>query len=234
MQDDPADVRDAEAGQFRRHIAGQPEPALATEPTGPVRARLRHATADIHENLHQHPAFTRLMAGILTMPEYSALLGRLYGFHWPLEISLRAVSGRQLGEPVGPIDPATRKTALLLHADLLHLGVSQPEIDAIPLCDALPAIASPEEVVGCLYVIEGSGLGGKVMARKLDRLLGAHDRAGRQFLMGQAEADPLHWPLFCRWLEAWAAGRDLVAITRSARRTFESMETWLRSGDDNV
>jgi heme oxygenase len=191
---------------------------------GTVRTRLQFAKADIHENLHRHPRFVRLVAGVLTMPEYSALLGRLYGFHWPLEIRLRAVSAGLLGEPVGPIDPTARETALLLHADLLHLGVSQPEIQAIPLCDKLPAVASPEEVVGCLYLIEGSGLGGKVMARKLDRLLGDQGRAGRQFLKGPPEPDPMHWPKFCRWLEAWAAGRDLVAITGSARRTFEYME----------
>jgi heme oxygenase (biliverdin-IX-beta and delta-forming) len=201
---------------------------------GPVRARLRHATADIHESLHRQPVFIRLMAGVLTMPEYSALLGRLYGFHTPLEISLRTVSDGLLGEPVGPIDPTTRETALLLQGDLLHLGVSRPEIDAIPLCDALPAVASPEEIVGCLYVIEGSRLGGKVMAQKLDRLLGDQGRAGRQFLMGQPEPDPMRWPAYCRWLEAWAEQRDLAAIAAGARRTFESMERWLRLGERGV
>jgi hypothetical protein len=72
----------------------------------------------------------------------------------------------------------------------------------------------------------GISSGGKVIVRKLDRLMGDRSWASRQILMGQSEPDPMRWPKFCRWLEAWAAGPDLVAITGSAGRTFE--ELWLR------
>ena len=59
--------------------------------SGMVRARLQCATGDIHESLHRHPKFVRLMGGVLTKPEYSELLARLYGFHHPLGMRLRAV-----------------------------------------------------------------------------------------------------------------------------------------------
>ena len=116
----------------------------------------------------------------------------------------------------------------------MHLGVSELEIHAIALCETLPVIESPEQLAGCLYVVEGAGLGGKVLARKLDGLLGNQDRTGRQFLLGPPEPDAMRWPKFCRWLEAWGERRDVAAILDSAHHTFECMELWLRSEHRNV
>ena len=58
-------------------------------PSGSLRSTLQLATADIHEAMHCHPGFTRLMSGGMTLPEYSALLSTLYGFYFPLEQTLR-------------------------------------------------------------------------------------------------------------------------------------------------
>ena len=198
---------------------------------GPMRARLRHATADIHETLHHNPRFAKLMAGLLSRPGYIALLERLYGFHAPLERELRASA---TGNIHGQIDPVIREKAHLLRLDLRDLGVAEGEIDAVPLCRALPALATPEQRAGCLYVIEGAGLGGAAMANKLDYLLGDTNRAGRQFFIGRSDPDPMPWPHFCRWLELWAPRADGLAIVASARRTFEAMEQWLRTSDSLV
>ena len=201
---------------------------------GPMRARIRHATSDIHESLHRHPGFADLMAGVLTVPGYIALLERLYGFHSPLERGLRAASVGANGDTAGHINPIIREKAHLLRSDLLDLGVSELEIEAIPLCRSLPALATPEERAGCLYVIEGAGLGGAAMAHKLDYLLRGPSRSGRQFFMGRPYPDPMPWPDFCRWLEVWAIHADVSAITLSARRTFEFMDRWLRADDGDL
>jgi heme oxygenase len=200
--------------------------AGAASHPGTARAMLQRATLDIHESIHHAPAFVRLMAGTSTSPQYSALLRRLLGFHRPLERALRFAA-----------DNATtrkREKAYLLRSDLLALGVSRSRIVAIPTCRSLPAVTSPDEVWGCLYVIEGAGLGGKVIARTLDTLLGTHGSAGRRFFLGRPEPDPLPWPCFCRLLESHAAQGDLAAITASARRTFESLALWLAQEDDDA
>jgi signal transduction histidine kinase/heme oxygenase len=202
------------------------EQAFATV-CGPMRTRIRRETSEIHARLHELPEFVRLMAGNMTMPAYIALLGRLYGFHLPLELGLRDNAS-------GPIDPIVREKSQLLRTDLNCLGVSKSDIDAIPLCVSLPPLTSPEELVGCLYVIEGAGLGGTVMARRLDYLLGDQGTGGRQFLIGRPAPDPLPWPEFCRLLEACAEHADPDVIGGSARRTFESMEQWLRTGDTHA
>jgi heme oxygenase len=196
---------------------------------GPMRARLRHATAGSHERLHRHPGFATLTAGALTISGYVELLGRLYGFHAPLERKLRATFANM--NTNGEINPVVRETAHLLRADLLDLAVSEAGIEALPICQTLPSLATPEQRAGCLYVIEGAGLGGAAMARGLDYLLGPSGHTGRQFLRGRRDPDPMAWPDFCRWLEVMSANADTPEIIASARRTFDAMELWLRPRD---
>jgi heme oxygenase len=198
-----------------------------------VRARLRHATAEIHIRLHRHSAFAALMAGVLTMSGYIEMLGRLYGFHAPLERGFNAAFADTNSNLAGDINPVIRERAHLLRADLLYLGVPEAVIGALPVCRTLPSLVTPEQRAGCLYVIEGAGLGGAAMARGLDYLLGSSSRTGRQFLCG-LDPDPMPWGGFCRWIEAVAEHTNAPEIIASARRTFEAMEQWLCTGDGNV
>ena len=199
-------------------------------PPGPAQAALRLATADIHEALHRHPAFSGLMRSDLTFRGYASLLGRLWGFHAPLERSLRTGP-----DPLAAwIDLEAREKAYLLRADLGALGMSNAEIDALPVCETLPPMQSPDNVVGCLYVLEGAGLGGAVLARKLDCHLGRDNPAGRRFFVGRPDPDPMPWPAFCRLLEAFAEQGDLAQIACGARRTFHAMALWLNRDDGHV
>ena len=198
--------------------------------SGAIRDELRHATADIHDGLHRHRGFALLMRGRLAMPAYSALLARLYGFHYPLE--------RKLGAGphglAGPIDLAAREKSHLLRADLTTVGMSQQAIDALPLCGALPDLGSTGHIVGCLYVVEGAGLGGRVIARRLDYLLGPEVQAGRRFFLGRPDPDPLPWRLCCDILERYAQAGHGADIVGSARRTFEAINGWLSGGGGDV
>jgi heme oxygenase len=196
---------------------------------GLARARLRSATAATHERLHRHPGFFGLLHGSLTIAEYSSLLARLYGFHWPLERVFRMIPGNMRGR----IDLRAREKAHLLYADLIAVGMSASEIDALPLCSNLSQIHTEEALFGCLYVVEGAGLGGSMMARNLDFLLGAEVSSGRQFFLGRKSADPLPWAAYCELLEICAAEGNLDDIIDGARKTFDSFELWLNEGCDN-
>jgi heme oxygenase len=192
-----------------------------------ARTELRRTTADIHETLHRHRGFAELMQGSLTMPEYSRLLGCLYGFHHPLECAFRAMPAGA----VGSLDLASREKAHLLRADLIAVGMSEAKINSLPLCPFLPEMRSLGDIVGCLYVVEGAGLGGNVIARRLDYLLGCGGVAGRRFFLGRPDPDPLPWSDFCQWLETCAQAGHLAEIVGSAGRCFEAIAKWLnRSG----
>ena len=65
----------------------------------------------------------------------------------------------------------------------------------------LPAPRSAAQALGCLYVIEGSTLGGRELARRLDHLLPPGSDAGRRFLLGHGPRHGTMWREFCAALE---------------------------------
>ena len=141
-----------------------------------ARQALRQATDAAHERLHHLPAFASLAAGSIDRGDYIALLRRLLGFHGAVEAALAAAPCLR---PFG-IAIEERRRAPLLEADL-------DAMDAAPGL-AAPALVPPSSAaaaMGWLYVVEGSTLGGRHLARGLDGLLG-EDVAGRRFLLGHA------------------------------------------------
>jgi heme oxygenase len=180
---------------------------------------LRAATEAAHARLHHLPALAPLAEGTISREDYIAVLRRLLGFHLAVERciaagpSLRA-SGIYLG--------GRRRSPLLL-ADLTTLGASAG-------CDMrpdLPRPASVAAVLGCLYVVEGSTLGGRVLAGRLDHLLPPGTTAGRAFLLGHGARHGAMWRSFCDALEASGTDAeqrsDMIAAALS---TFAAFESW--------
>ena len=55
-----------------------------------------------------------------------------------------------------------------LERDLADLGIDPGSLGALPRTLAFPAQLSPEYLLGARYVVEGSALGGRGLARQLD------------------------------------------------------------------
>ena len=112
-----------------------------------------------------------------------------------------------------------RYRAHLLLEDLARLGyLAEP-----PQCPALPPLHARAQLLGALYVLEGSTLGGQVIARQL----AAAGIAGRTFFAGRAERTGPLWKQFGQLLEAAAASEDADAIVASAILTFQTLAAWL-------
>ncbi|SNB78753.1 Heme oxygenase [Rhodoblastus acidophilus] len=203
-----------------------PPPALHSgRPDG--RTRLREATRADHERLHRQPAFAALADATLDLPAYRALLARLYGFHATLE--------RLLGERIDAdrADWADLRAprAIWLWRDLRDLDVSEDELARLPLAEPgqLPDLVDEGRLVGCLYVRAGSTLGGRLMAKGLDPLLGPGGENGRRFLSGCGGADA-QWRQCCAAIErATDAGR-WDAMREGAAVTFTALESWMNGG----
>ena len=151
---------------------------MSFSPQASARTELQRATAAVHARLHRVPAFAALAAGRLDRDAYLGLLGRLYGFHDPFEAAVA-----QAGPP--GLQPVQWRRAHLLRSDMAALGWSDAAIGELPRHPASGGSWSPAHAMGCLYVTEGSTLGGRQLARQLDHALPV-EGAGRSSLLAGA------------------------------------------------
>lgn len=177
-----------------------------------LRDVLRSETSATHERLHSHDGLAAVAAGTIDRGAYTALLGRLYGFHHPFELAVQAIPER------------TR----WLENDLAVLGVDAAMLAKLPRCTAFQATASPDYFLGARYVVEGSALGGRGLARQLDGLLGIGSNAGRRFFTGHGADTGVVWRGYLAQLSvASTAIVSHAAIVSGAVATFTIFEQWL-------
>jgi heme oxygenase len=187
-----------------------------------ARASLQMATKAAHLRLHEHPELAALAAGRMNRDAYRNLLGRLYGFHFPLETRLLEAPWHGLFD----VRMQERLRTHFLRQDLLDLGLNSENISALPLADNLPVLDSPGKFLGCLYVREGSTLGARQLAKGLDSMLGSTEARGRQFLAGGAGCPELFHSC-CEAIEAASGMGLLLDLIVGAEQTFHAMESWL-------
>lgn len=188
-----------------------------TAETG-AREALRAATDAIHARLHGLPALRSLAEGRIDRPGYVALLRRMLGFHAAVEAALAEAPSLL---PWG-IALAERRRSGLIEADLVALGAPPGPVPRAPL----PPLDSAPRALGCLYVTEGSTLGGRQLAVALDGLLPAGE-AGRRFLLGHGARHGELWRGCCAALERCGADpARRAAMLAAAEATFAAFEAW--------
>ncbi len=185
-----------------------------------ARIELRHATAAVHERLHHVPAFAALAEGRLDRDGYASLLGRLYGFHDPFEAAIEQAA------PPG-LPPTKWRRTHLLRSDMVALGQSEAAIRRLSRHPVHGSQWSPARAMGVLYVIEGSTLGGRLLARQLDHLVPTDNEAGRSFLLAGTGTGHVRWRDFCTALDACGAEpAPRAEMVAGAIDTFRSFEAW--------
>lgn len=179
--------------------------------------KLRAGTADLHEALE-----TALPLGSadLSGAEYGQVLVGFRGFFapWEREAKRRAPAAFQ---PL--LQERTRLP--LLDMDLQALGLA-PAAEAIHP-STLPRFEDGGELLGSLYVLEGSRLGGQVIARRAEQRLGLTREAGTAFFTGFGAETGSRWRAFCNVLEQWAPRYDEERMVAAARQTFEAFRLWM-------
>jgi heme oxygenase (biliverdin-IX-beta and delta-forming) len=189
-----------------------------------IRARLRAATAEAHERMHAHPGFAAAAAGTIRVADYRQLLARVYGFHRPFESAARAAAV-SLGLDFD-IEERARSPALL--ADLKSLGLGLDAIARLPLWAPRSSLASVGAVLGALYVLEGSILGGVQIARALRGVLGDDSGDGRRFFLGRGNRQSGMWRAFLERLEGLSEDqRQSARAVEAAVVTFQDFENWM-------
>jgi heme oxygenase len=166
--------------------------------------------------------FAALGEGRLDRAAYLGLLGRLLGFHAPIEAAIAAC----LGDDAFGLDLARLRRAPLLLDDLTALGADKATIGALQHLPA-PGFATPAHAMGALYVLEGATLGGRALAGGLDPVLGPNTLPGRRFLLAGADRARPAWRDVRAALDRCGADRAaLAAMIESALTTFGAFGAW--------
>lgn len=191
----------------------------ATPPAVGFLARLKAQTRREHAAIEGTLGLTD---PALTLAAYRQRVAQFYGYFKPLEARFAA-----RGAPDWPIDLAPRRKLALLDADLRSLG-----LDAVmlPLCTRLPACDTLAGGLGCLYVLEGSTLGGQVIGMHLRSTLGIGPDTGARYFHGYGEQTAAMWKSLRAAVSAFAGDCPATqeAVIASANSTFRSLRHWCR------
>ena len=179
-------------------------------------------TRDLKENTHQeHQASEKRMILALkrieTNKDYVDMLNWLYGFYAPLE----ALIQKQLTPDLLP-DIDRRNRAEYLLWDIRDLGLLNLEFR---ICRDLPKIESVEQAIGALYVLEGSILGGRIIATMLQERLGAN--VPTTYFNGYGEENSRMWQTYKDFLDQPRTPEQQAIILEAAKATFITFKTWI-------
>jgi len=195
----------------------EPSSTLATAAADPLKRRLRADTAGAHAELERD---LDLLGRVSDRQRFQRVMERFLGFHIVWERAIRQRSAlRSFHEP--------RSRLPHLRRDLAALGVTNAEQSALPRCAPAASLADDHaRAVGSIYVMEGSTLGGQVIARGLSGAAWAP--AG-----GLTYFDPFPgrtgdmWRRFGAWAEDVTTPDQHAAASAGANRTFALLRDWL-------
>ncbi|GAB2964828.1 biliverdin-producing heme oxygenase [Hymenobacter coalescens] len=174
--------------------------------------QLRRGTHAQHAALEQNQFNQELSAGTVSAEATARFLGKLYGFLVPYEAEIRRHAAEF--EPAWELEQRYR--ASLIREDL-------PDAEALPLCPALPPLHTRAQLLGALYVMEGSTLGGQLITRQLAKA----GISTRRYFTGYGELTGLRWKAFCQLLAAEATEANEADIVAAAVLTFERLHAWI-------
>ena len=185
-----------------------------TDSVAMLQAELRAATRDLHHRLDHHKLLSPLVRSGLVMADYGLALQALYAINAPTE---QAISDYIDAQGLA-FDYAARRRMPDLLADLDYLGLSTPQ-----QAWAGPDIRSHGELVGCLYVLEGSVLGGRVIFKQLQSALKLDEETGGRFFAGYGEQTMPMWQAFWTFAAEISPPEQITEATKAASALFEEI-----------
>lgn len=182
---------------------------------------LKNSTHEVHLALEK-----QLISRIKTISQthqYSELLVMMYGYYQPVE---QQILKQLTAEDISDI--ADRRKANFILDDLYNLG--HPTAN-LAINDRLPSISDKVSAFGAAYVLEGSTLGGKIIADLLIRQTSGAVSQSLKFFQGYRESSMNKWLTFKNSLNQITEERDQQSALQSAVETFQTFNYWIRDYD---
>jgi len=153
-------------------------------------AVIRSRTRPLHAQLES--SFD-LSASLASIPVYRDLLARYLSIYKPFE----AVLAEESVETLALISWPQRSRVAQLERDLAALGGQAAVIPA----PRLPKLDDLSSLLGALYVVEGSSLGGQIIYRQIQQQLHLNATSGAAFFYGDGDGTGSSWKRFTSILE---------------------------------
>jgi len=194
----------------------------------PISARqyLRDGTHAEHVRLNRHPLLSGITRPGYEPASYQAVLTAYFHFYREIEMAI----DRALAAGLSSFTYDARRKLPWIASDLAHFGIPDPE--AAICLPGSPVVqlgfADEGELLGALYTIEGSSLGGQVISRHLAEQHGLTASTGARFFHGYGERTMPFWGEFEQFMNA-ALEHDAARqrALAAAKSTFAMMESVL-------
>lgn len=154
-----------------------------------LRDELKAGTTPAHRDLERA---LNLLRADFSLADYRRLLVRYYGFYVPFERFLHAKAHQQSAAAQFYCGDRLKRT--WLETDLLALDIDFSAYgDHIPDERFTTLFPSEEHILGAVYVIEGSMLGGAILSKHVMKRLQITPEAGLRFFSGYGLAAEEKW-----------------------------------------
>lgn len=196
-----------------------------------ILTQLKERTAPQHHRAEQNKYTSAMLDHTITLEQYREYLALFYGYILPLE---RAFEARPEWEALR-FDIGARTKHRLLEADLHALGLDARAVDNLPHCQSLPDVSSFPRILGCMYVLEGSTLGGQMLTKLLMKDLPVSPDTNASYFNSYGADVRERWTEFREMLASQArTGEDEREMLASAGETFDRLRDWIEAPNGTV
>lgn len=194
-------------------------------PISAVRQFLRDSTHGEHVRLNQHPMLAGITRPDYSLDRYQLVLVAYYHFYKIIEGAI----SQFLATRMLPFSYDRRRKLQWIEDDLMQFGID-PEAPAFLPRSPSTAVELRDigQLVGVLYTIEGSSLGGQVISRHLEAHLGLTATQGARFFHGYGPDIASYWQQTEAFIDATLTHDEIRdSAMSSAKTTFSLMESLL-------
>lgn len=174
----------------------------------PLHSMLRAATHPQHVAINRHPLIEGLTKPGFPLANYLALLRSYAALYHAIEPAI----DQWLTSMRSPFSYSNRHKLPWILQDLEYFGVTP----FTTLQTRVPEINNWGALVGTLYAIEGSTLGGQVISRSLAAHLGLGKQSGARFFNGYGDSTHLMWDEFLEFSGTVVTDRQALCEAQQA------------------
>ncbi|MGO4821679.1 MULTISPECIES: biliverdin-producing heme oxygenase [unclassified Flavobacterium] len=177
---------------------------------------IKQATKSHHSSVEK--ILVRKLKNLSSKEDYATLLYQLYGFYNTVEATVHSL----INSSIVP-DISQRKHVENLKSDLNSLGRTVENIEN-PFAETIDSIST---AIGVLYVIEGSTLGGQIIASMLKKQIPSLNNNQLSYFLSYGEKTMSMWSSFKNNYDIILLTIDENSVVEGAKETFEKLEMWL-------